>query len=65
MVVSVLIVMALGLGVLYAFLPWSIIGGALQDFAPGTFWTIVSSFDNGLTALGDALADLLSLFGIT
>lgn len=63
MVTTAIIIMILGIGTMYAFLPWSVIGGALQDFLPGLFWPLVGGFDGVLSGIGEALANLLGFLG--
>ena len=64
MVVATLIITILGLTTLYAFLPWSVIGGALQDMAPGLFDFLVGGFATTLESFGDTLATFLENTGL-
>lgn len=64
MLVSTIIITILGLATLYAFFPWSIIGGQLQDNIPWLFDLLVGGFATTLESFGDALATFLENTGL-
>ena len=59
MIASLILAAALGMGIMYAFITWSVVGGALQDIAPGLFDALIGGLEGSLTSIGDTLATFL------